>query len=61
MAANETLRFQRLIFRLVPDAAKRLNGDMLLVALNIPPSSTGTYSNLTPVRFSIPGMAGSAE
>src|ERR1700761_9292659 len=32
-------------------------GDLLLVALKIPPSSTGTYSNLTPVRCSIAGIA----
>src|SRR5258708_15826812 len=32
-------------------------GDLLLVALKIPPSRIGTYSNLTPVRFSIAGIA----
>src|ERR1700682_6220219 len=32
-------------------------GDLLLVALKMPPSSTGTYSNFTPVRFSIAGIA----
>src|ERR1700704_440199 len=32
-------------------------GDLLLVALKMPPSSTGTYSNFTFVRFSIAGIA----
>src|SRR6266581_2037728 len=32
-------------------------GDLLLVALKMPPRSTGTYSNFTPVRFSIAGIA----
>src|ERR1700694_2919812 len=32
-------------------------GDLLLVALKIPPSKIGTYSNLTPLRFSIAGIA----
>src|SRR5258708_12602224 len=32
-------------------------GDLLLVALKIPPSRIGTYSNFTPVRFSIAGIA----
>src|ERR1700754_2463434 len=32
-------------------------GDLLLVALKMPPSRTGTYSNLTPVRFSMAGIA----
>src|SRR6476620_3461088 len=32
-------------------------GDLLLVALKMPPSRIGTYSNLTPVRFSIAGIA----
>src|SRR5947209_9470769 len=32
-------------------------GDLLLVALKIPPSRMGTYSNLTPIRFSIAGIA----
>src|SRR6266702_5858848 len=36
-------------------------GDMLLVALKIPPSRTGTYSNFTPVRRSIAGSASSAR
>src|ERR1700730_9707742 len=32
-------------------------GDLLLVALKMPPSSTGIYSNFTPVRASIAGIA----
>ena len=32
-------------------------GDLLLVALKMPPSRTGTYSNVTPVRCSIAGIA----
>src|SRR4029453_13977984 len=32
-------------------------GDLLLVALKMPPSRIGTYSNFTPVRFSIAGIA----
>src|SRR5260221_5073426 len=32
-------------------------GDLLLVALKMPPSRIGTYSNLAPVRFSIAGIA----
>src|SRR6201996_44075 len=32
-------------------------GDLLLVALKMPPSRTGTYSNLTPLRCSIAGIA----
>src|SRR6476469_2536015 len=32
-------------------------GDLLLVALKMPPSRTGTYSNFVPVRFSIAGIA----
>ena len=32
-------------------------GDLLLVALKMPPSRIGTYSNFTPMRFSIAGMA----
>src|ERR1700731_4678073 len=32
-------------------------GDLLLVALKMPPSRTGTYSNFTPVRCSIAGIA----
>src|ERR1700682_6265934 len=32
-------------------------GDLLLVALKMPPSSTGTYSNFTAVRCSIAGIA----
>src|SRR5713101_3016259 len=32
-------------------------GDLLLVALKMPPSKIGTYSNLAPVRFSIAGIA----
>src|ERR1700761_9612530 len=32
-------------------------GDLLLVALKMPPSRTGTYSNFTPLRFSIAGIA----
>src|SRR4029450_4538365 len=32
-------------------------GDLLLVALKMPPSRTGTYSNLTFARFSIAGIA----
>src|SRR5258707_919287 len=32
-------------------------GDLLLVALKMPPSRIGTYSNFAPVRFSIAGIA----
>src|SRR5437879_10016842 len=32
-------------------------GDLLLVALKMPPSRTGTYSNFAPVRCSIAGIA----
>src|SRR5450631_4243003 len=32
-------------------------GDLLLVALKMPPSRIGTYSNFTFVRFSIAGIA----
>src|SRR6202035_94180 len=32
-------------------------GDLLLVALKMPPSRTGTYSNFTAVRCSIAGIA----
>ena len=32
-------------------------GDLLLVALKMPPSKIGTYSNFTPDRFSIAGIA----
>src|SRR5215467_5637953 len=32
-------------------------GDLLLVALKMPPSRIGTYSNFTPMRFSIAGIA----
>jgi hypothetical protein len=32
-------------------------GDLLLVALKMPPSRIGTYSNFTPVRCSIAGIA----
>src|SRR5271155_2872394 len=32
-------------------------GDLLLVALKMPPSKIGTYWNLTPVRCSIAGIA----
>src|SRR6266481_1572104 len=32
-------------------------GDLLLVALKMPPSRIGIYSNFTPVRFSIAGIA----
>src|SRR2546421_12085159 len=32
-------------------------GDLLFVALNTPPSKIGTYSNLTPIRLSIAGIA----
>src|SRR3954462_5244685 len=32
-------------------------GDLLLVALKMPPSKIGTYSNFAPVRFSIAGIA----
>ncbi len=32
-------------------------GDLLLVALKMPPSRIGTYSNLAPMRFSIAGIA----
>ena len=31
-------------------------GETLLVALNTPPSSTGTYLNFTPVRASMRGI-----
>src|ERR1700759_2563660 len=32
-------------------------GDLLLVALKMPPSRIGTYSNFAPVRFSMSGIA----
>src|SRR6516162_10978035 len=32
-------------------------GDLLLVALKMPPSRIGTYSNLRPIRCSIAGIA----
>src|SRR3954471_8362026 len=32
-------------------------GDLLLVALKMPPSRIGTYSNVVPVRASIAGIA----
>src|SRR5947208_1452715 len=32
-------------------------GDLLLVALKMPPSRIGTYLNFTPLRFSIAGIA----
>ena len=36
-------------------------GDLLLVALKMPPSRIGTYSNLAPVRFSIAGIKNKRE
>jgi len=54
---DEALGFDLLKLGLVLDARNVSAGDLLLVDLKMPPSSIGTYSNLTPVRLSIAGIA----
>ncbi len=56
-ALEEALGLDRLEFALVLDAGQRLGRRLLLVDLKMPPSRIGTYSNFTPMRCSIAGIA----
>jgi hypothetical protein len=54
---DETLGLQRVKLALVLDPGKRFRRRPVVGGLEDPPSRIGTYSNFTPVRFSIAGIA----
>jgi len=57
VAPDEPFGLHRVKLALFLTPASVSAGDLLLVALKMPPSRIGTYSNFTPMRFSISGIA----